>query len=349
VNTLQKKDFHAGVQLNIEELIAKAKELQAASKPPAANAPTAGKKAILPHLISLRNQLNVLENAVRDDIKANACKALNAGCFAADSKFRVPGGFKKVQDFVVGDEILARDEWDKNAPIETKTVEEVFQRFSGIAGLHAGGQYFRTTLEHPFFEHVKGWTACRDLRPGDQIYTEDRWITVEEVHDTGDWEVVYNVRVSDHHTYFVGDECWGWSVWAHNTYATPIHTHEGHSYPVEAISFEERLAYRTIVANSEYTVYRYKHILAKTNEQAKSMSDTGSRHAQYLACLATSKTNNGLELLALQKAISSSMAVEPTTPTCNSIGSSDTMKGLKRHGYVLRSQMVTRGLGTGIQ
>jgi len=139
------------------------------------------------------------------------------------------------------------------------------------------------------------------LRPGDQIYTEDRWITVEEVHDTGDWEVVYNVRVSDHHTYFVGDECWGWSVWAHNTYATPIHTHEGHSYPVEAISFEERLAYRTIVANSEYTVYRYKHILAKTNEQAKSMSDTGSRHAQYLACLATSKTNNGLELLALQK------------------------------------------------
>jgi len=34
------------------------------------------------------------------DIKTNACTALNAGCFAADSKFRVPGGFKKVQDFV---------------------------------------------------------------------------------------------------------------------------------------------------------------------------------------------------------------------------------------------------------
>jgi len=47
---------------------------------------------------------------------------------------------------------------------------------------------------------------------------EDRWITVEEVHDSGDWEVVYNVRVSDHHTYYVGEESWGWSIWAHNTY-----------------------------------------------------------------------------------------------------------------------------------
>ena len=113
---------------------------------------------------------------------------------------------------------MARDEWDRTAPIKVNTVEEVFQRFSGIAGLHAGGQYFRTTLEHPFIERFNGWTACSNLRPGDQIYTEDRWITVEEVHDTGDWEVVYNVRVSDHHTYFVGEEDWGWSLWAHNAY-----------------------------------------------------------------------------------------------------------------------------------
>jgi hypothetical protein len=29
-------------------------------------------------------------------------------------------------------------------------------------------------------------------------------------------EPVYNVRVADHHTYFVGDREWGFSVWAHN-------------------------------------------------------------------------------------------------------------------------------------
>lgn len=34
--------------------------------------------------------------------------------------------------------------------------------------------------------------------------------------DTGIIEPVYNLRVADWHTYFVGDESWGWNVWAHN-------------------------------------------------------------------------------------------------------------------------------------
>src|SRR5262249_23944282 len=34
----------------------------------------------------------------------------------------------------------------------------------------------------------------------------------------GEWVPVYNVRVADFHTYFVGCEEWGFSVWAHNAY-----------------------------------------------------------------------------------------------------------------------------------
>ena len=44
------------------------------------------------------------------------------------------------------------------------------------------------------------------------------WAAVEEVYDTGEWEPVYNLRVADHHTYFVGDETWGFALWAHNSY-----------------------------------------------------------------------------------------------------------------------------------
>ncbi len=29
---------------------------------------------------------------------------------------------------------------------------------------------------------------------------------------------VYNLRVADHHTYFVGGSDWGWDVWVHNSY-----------------------------------------------------------------------------------------------------------------------------------
>jgi hypothetical protein len=39
---------------------------------------------------------------------------------------------------------------------------------------------------------------------------------VDTITDTGRWETVYNFRVSDYHTYFVGCDEWGFSVWAHN-------------------------------------------------------------------------------------------------------------------------------------
>src|SRR5262249_40864684 len=39
---------------------------------------------------------------------------------------------------------------------------------------------------------------------------------VEGVEDTGEFATVYNLRVADFHTYFVGCDAWGFSVWAHN-------------------------------------------------------------------------------------------------------------------------------------
>jgi hypothetical protein len=38
------------------------------------------------------------------------------------------------------------------------------------------------------------------------------------VYDTGEIKTVYNLRVADFATYFVGGDDWGFSGWAHNTY-----------------------------------------------------------------------------------------------------------------------------------
>jgi Pretoxin HINT domain len=55
---------------------------------------------------------------------------------------------------------------------------------------------------------------------GDRIATESgAWVAVEGVEHTGVWAPVYNIRVADYHTYFVGTEEWGFSVWAHNEYS----------------------------------------------------------------------------------------------------------------------------------
>jgi hypothetical protein len=64
-----------------------------------------------------------------------------------------------------------------------------------------------------------GWTAARQLRVGDALRSHDgQWLAVESVRDTGREEAVYNCRVAEYHTYFVGDQQWGFSVWAHNSY-----------------------------------------------------------------------------------------------------------------------------------
>jgi hypothetical protein len=64
----------------------------------------------------------------------------------------------------------------------------------------------------------KGWVAAKDLLKGDLLRRKDGSVAVvEEVFDTGVEETVYNCSVADYHTYFVGGEDWGFSVWAHNT------------------------------------------------------------------------------------------------------------------------------------
>ncbi len=80
-------------------------------------------------------------------------------------------------------------------------------------------QLIRTTQEHPFFVKGKGWTPLSEIKPGDEIRTDEGWVIVSEVTPTNQWEKVYNFRVADHHTYFVGKPEWGFSVWAHNMYS----------------------------------------------------------------------------------------------------------------------------------
>jgi hypothetical protein len=88
-----------------------------------------------------------------------------------------------------------------------------------ILHLHIGGQVIRTTPEHPFYVKDQGWTPGGDLRIGDLLATHDgRWIGVDDLLDTSQIETVYNIRVSEFHTYFVGSETWGFGVWAHNAY-----------------------------------------------------------------------------------------------------------------------------------
>jgi hypothetical protein len=135
---------------------------------------------------------------------------------------RTPEGSKPVEEFEPGDRILARDERDPSGPVEVKTVEAVFVRSAPILHLHIGGRVIQTTAEHPFWVYNRGWVKAGALQVGDLLATKDeQWIAVEDLLDTGEFEAVYNLRVADHHTYFVGGWDWEFCVWAHNTECDP--------------------------------------------------------------------------------------------------------------------------------
>jgi hypothetical protein len=96
--------------------------------------------------------------------------------------------------------------------------------FDQVLHLHlADGQTIRTTPEHPFWVRGEGWLPADLLRAGDALATlGGEWIEVAEAFDTGEYETVYNCRVAEWHTYFVGDDAYVTAVWAHNAYWTYV-------------------------------------------------------------------------------------------------------------------------------
>jgi hypothetical protein len=144
-----------------------------------------------------------------------------ATCFETGTPMLWEHGHKKVEEFKERDRLWARNEFDPDGPLELKEIEEIFIRRAVILEVTVSGQRIGTTAEHPFYAYGKGWTPAGELANGDQLLSADgRWLSVEKVYNTGRLETVYNFRIAEHHTYFVGGEGWGFGVWVHNANRT---------------------------------------------------------------------------------------------------------------------------------
>lgn len=99
-----------------------------------------------------------------------------------------------------------------------QVVEETFVRESNeLVHITANGETISSTPDHPFYVPQKGFVRAINLRAGDILWTVDgEYVVVEKVqHEILESPVkVFNFRVADNHTYFVGNA----SIGVHNAY-----------------------------------------------------------------------------------------------------------------------------------
>ena len=127
-------------------------------------------------------------------------------CFAAGTPLLMAhGGSKPIDQISVGDWVLARSDADEHGEIAPRQVEEVFVRSAELLELVVSGQIIKTTMEHPFWVVDAGWRDAHELKVGDRFLSHDgQELTLQAIRDTGEYATVYNLRVAEYHTYFVG-------------------------------------------------------------------------------------------------------------------------------------------------
>jgi hypothetical protein len=143
-------------------------------------------------------------------------------CFTARTPIVVDhaGNSKPVEELEVGDVLLARNEFDPAGPLELQRVEEKCVREAAVMELVVRGRSIKTTAEHPFFVPAQNrFVPAGELKAGDQLVSSSgELISIDSVSPLSELTTVYNLRVADFHTYFVGGALWTWDVWVHNAY-----------------------------------------------------------------------------------------------------------------------------------
>jgi hypothetical protein len=130
------------------------------------------------------------------------------------------GNSRPIEEIQEGDWVLARSEFDPQGPLELKRVEEKFVRTAAVMELVINGQAIKTTAEHPFYVPAQErFVPAGELQVGDLLVSsQGTLIPIESITSLNEITTVYNLRVADYHTYFVGGALWGWDVWVHNAY-----------------------------------------------------------------------------------------------------------------------------------
>lgn len=143
----------------------------------------------------------------------------NGKCFVAGTLISTPYGLIPIEQIKAGDIVYSFDE--DTELVSENIVEEVFVReTTELVNINVGSEAIRSTPDHPFYVPKKGFTNAAELRAGDILLSiNGNYVIIEKIqHEILEAPIsVYNFRVANDHTYFVGNN----RVGVHNAKYNP--------------------------------------------------------------------------------------------------------------------------------
>ena len=158
--------------------------------------------AIKPKLDELKTSISEIINKLKEVPEYN-----ESACFTAGTLILTTNGLISIETVVQGDKVLSFN--PKNQEVSEQLVEETFvNQSSQLIHIQVNNETITTTPNHPFYVPQKGFVNAIELRAGDILCTVNgEYVIVEQIqHEILESPIeVYNFRVADNHTYFVGN------------------------------------------------------------------------------------------------------------------------------------------------
>ena len=141
-------------------------------------------------------------------------------CFVAGTLVLTASGLVAIENIKPGDMVYAADA--ETLEVSLKPVLETYIReTSHLVHLTINGENIISTYDHPYYVKDKGFVSAESLWIGAELIDKNGDILyVEQIYREkldNQFKTVYNFKVEDYHTYFVGDS----SLLVHNAEYSP--------------------------------------------------------------------------------------------------------------------------------
>lgn len=127
-------------------------------------------------------------------------------CFPPGTLVKTPKGYKQIEDFVIGDLVLAYD-LNRNETVAQPILELYKSQTEYLVDISIDGEIITATRQHRFWiESSKEWLPASELESGMKVrLANDSLTTVDFAKTYGIETETYNLEVADVHNYFVGN------------------------------------------------------------------------------------------------------------------------------------------------